>query len=1319
MLNVITPSGTNMLKGSATYRFRRNWPRASRSCYTWRSMAGAPHPWPPVATPAAGMSDLVRTFDWATTPLGPAACWPAGLRTAVSILLGSRHPMFLWWGPTLVNIYNDAYAPILGSRHPEALGRSAPDVWADVWSIVGPQAELVMREGRSTWNDERLLIMERHGYTEETYFTFSYSPAPDDAGGIGGVFCACSEDTARVLGQRRLATLSELATGVVSAKSPVDACERAAEALRVNPHDVPYALLYLANEARTSVGLCASVGLPREAAAAPPTIALDGSALWPVHAVMAQSVSLRLTELPPALGALPGGPWPEPSSSALLLPIAETGRDRALGVLIAGLSPRRTFDDDYAGFLTLVAGQVAAAVAEASAYETEMARAQALAELDRAKTTFFSNVSHEFRTPLTLLLGPLADLHAVVPAEHHGTLDVVHRNALRLLRLVNTLLDFARLEAGRLDASFQPTDLGQVTTELASAFRAAIEKAGLELRIDCEPHIPPVYVDRDMWEQVVLNLVSNAFKFTMAGHVYVGVGRDGGRARLIVRDTGAGISAADLPLVFDRFHRTRSPNARTHEGTGIGLALVRELVRLHGGTIAVSSVPGQGTEFTVHLRLGHDHLLPELVGGPKAVDDARRLGATPYVEEAARWTRTEPARSTRGQRQSGSIGSAGRPRILVAEDNADMRDYILRLLSDDYQVETTPDGAAALSAARKDRPDLVLADVMMPGLDGVELVTAIRGDPALQALPVILLSARAGDEARIEGVRAGADDYLTKPFSARELVARVRTHVGLGRLRAETEDALRQSETRFRTMADHAPVLIWVRDAEGRCTWFNRPWLEFVGRPLEAEIGQGWADNVHPDDAERCLQVRVDALGERQPFSTEYRLRRHDGVYRWVLDNGVPLVTADGFVGYIGSCTDITALKDLESERESLLALERRARASAEQANRLKDEFLATLSHELRTPLNAMLGWARLLRLGKVPESGLARALEVIERNAHLQTQLVEDLLDVSRIVTGKLRLDVRPVDLPRVIEAAVDSTRPAAEARRVAVAVDVDPDAAVVAGDANRLQQVVWNLLSNAIKFTPAGGRADVVVRRDGDHVEIAVSDTGIGIERDFLPFIFDRFRQADGRTNREHGGLGLGMAIVKHVVEAHGGTVSASSPGSNEGTTFRVRLPSRAVESTDEEDDGRRARVATARSRIGSISPVLLEGVRVLVVDDEADARNLIEYVLVAHHAKVVLADSVAAALACFDAERPDVLLTDIGMPDEDGWALIEAIRTRPAAAGGDVPAVALTAYAWSDDRLRALRAGFQRHLAKPVDPAALVATVAALAGRELDVS
>jgi PAS domain S-box-containing protein len=525
-----------------------------------------------------------------------------------------------------------------------------------------------------------------------------------------------------------------------------------------------------------------------------------------------------------------------------------------------------------------------------------------------------------------------------------------------------------------------------------------------------------------------------------------------------------------------------------------------------------------------------------------------------------------------------------------------------------------------------------------------------------------------------------------------------------------TEEALRVSNERFRLMANAAPVLIWIADSSKSRNWFNKGWLEFTGRTPEEEAGFGWTQNVHEDDLAHCLQSYAEGFDGRQPFRSEYRLRRSDGEPRWITEQVAPLFEGNdrSFSGFIGSCVDITESRRLQAEREETLKAERAAREEAERVGRLKDEFLATVSHELRTPLNAILGWATLLRGLQPGSTDHLRGLETIERNARVQVQIIADLLDMSRIISGKVQLDIQPIDLQEVITAAIDSVRPSMEARKLRLRVTLDARAGRLRGDAGRLQQVFWNLLTNAVKFTPAGGRIDVVLERVNSHVEVTVEDSGIGIKPDFLSFVFDRFRQADASTTRRHGGLGLGLSIVKHLVELHGGSVRVKSPGEGQGATFVVALPISVLRA---EDTGRYERPSFSDVDVESIGLPSLAGARALVVDDESDARTLICRLIEEQGGQCRVAASATEAFAIITEGTVNVLISDIGMPEVDGYELIRKIRATQGSASRHIPAIALTAYARVEDRQRALLAGYQMHVAKPVEPRELIAGIASL--------
>ena len=1269
------------------------------------------------------MALRTRSFDWSKTPLGPIETWSPALRTTLQIILASRFPHLLWWGPDYIQLYNDAYCPIPGSKHPDkVLGRKASECWEEIWHVIGPLIDRPFSGGPATWVEDICLEPNRHGFIEETHFTIAYSPVPDETApnGIGGVLATVHEITAQVVGERRIQALRDLGTQPSGAKAAEEACAAAAATLEDHGRDLPFALLYLLADDRRTAHLAGAAGVEVGTPLSPAAIPLDDASRsgWPLASVLRTRTPSVITDLRSRFDAIPPGPWSDPPSCALALPIPASRPGDVAGFFVAGLSPRLEFDEGYRAFVELVASQIGLAVANARAYEEEKRRAEELAELDRLKNQFFSNVSHEFRTPLTLMLGPIEEEMRADPAAR-PRLEVAYRNSLRLLKLVNSLLDFSRIEAGRVEACYEPVDLAALTTELASVFRSAVEKGGLALRVDCPPldlgeqGAEPVYVDREMWEKIVLNLLSNALKFTFEGGIDVAMRRVGDRVELAVADTGIGIPASERPKVFERFHRVRGARSRTHEGSGIGLALVHELVHLHGGSVEVSSEEGRGSTFTVSLRTGKDHLPADRIGAGRALDSTA-LGATPYVEEALRWLPDDPTTAD-SIAPAGDEGPAAVPRnaspsrILVVDDNADMREYVRRLLAPHHVVDPVSDGEAAFERASANPPDLVLADVMMPGLDGFELLARLRANESTRTIPVMLLSARAGEESRIEGLRAGADDYLVKPFSARELVARVESNLELRRVRREAEEALRLRGEQFETLIDRAPIGIFLVDEDFRIVHVNPVALprfqELAGDVRGRDLGEVLHLLRETDEAESVVRAFRRTLETGEPFFAREDARRVPGReevdwFEWRIDR-IRVPGHPSRFGLVCYFRDVSAEVRGRNEREFLLEGERAARAEADRAVHLKDEFLAILSHELRSPLNAIAGWTYLLKSGANDPERVLQSAQVIERNTKIQTQLISDLLDMSRIASGKMRLSIALVPPRTIVEAAVQSMRPDAEAKGVALETWLGPVRGDCLWDQARIGQVLANLLSNAVKFTPKGGIVTVRLRQLDGNLEIVVRDTGIGIEPAYLPRIFDRFRQGDPSTTREHGGLGLGLALVKQLVELHGGTVEASSEGKGRGATFRVTLP--LVPDTWVRE------TAAGGARTAGLEHRDLAGVRVLVTDDDPDVVEMVRRVLEECGAEVRTARSAAEAVEKL-AEPVDVILSDIGMPGRDGYDMLREIRER----GDETPAIAMTAFVRTEDQEKAFESGYQVHLSKPLNPSRMIATVASLAGR-----
>ncbi len=1204
------------------------------------------------------MGALMRSIDWSGTSVGPVEGWPQSLRTALSILLETGFPMYIAWGPDFTQFYNDGYRPILGStKHPAAMGISTRETFAEIWDIIGPMFAGVM-DGRPTTLVDFLLPLDRHGFIEECYFIFSYSPIREEAGRVGGVLVTVTETTARVLGERRLKTTQALAAETRSARTVTEACEIAGRVLAGNEADLPHARIYLIAGDRQGATLAAMCGADAQAAELPDTIPLS---CGPVAAVVETG---RLEVLDAAELAASSG-------HLLAVPITQQGADKPAGILVARTSARLLLDDAYRDFLSLVASQIGTAIAGAQALQEAQARADALSALDRAKTAFFNNVSHEFRTPLTLMIGPTEEALASPERALRGEdLETVHRNELRLLKLVNALLEFSRLEAGRVTATFEPTDLAAFTADLASTFRSATERAGLRLIVTCPPLPAPVFVDRDMWEKIVLNLLSNAFKFTFQGSIAVELAADAAHVELRVRDTGVGISPEDLDRVFDRFHRIDRAAARTHEGSGIGLALVRELAAIHGGTVRAASVPGQGTVFFVRVPFGAAHLpadrIAPAVVAPQATPPV--AGASPYVQEALRWLPREEAPGAPAPRPAADPSA---PTVLIADDNADMREYLTRLLAGRYQVDAVADGTAALQAIRRRRPDVIVSDVMMPGMDGFQLVAALRDDESTRRIPVILLSARAGEEARIEGLHAGADDYLVKPFSAREFAARVEAQLVGAKIRSLEE----AQAVRLASVFAHAPVGVAILKGPAHVFEFaNREYLELVagrhvvGLPIRIALpelaGQGiyeLLDGVY-ESGEPFVGRSIRALIRRRGDAPEETF--YDLVYQPLFDDRAA-VTGIAVVAF-----DVTELTN--------------ARREAETANRAKDEFLAMLGHELRNPLAPILTALQLMRLRDIP--GAERERAIIERQVKHVVSLVDDLLDVSRITRGKVQLKRARLEIGEIVAKAIEMASPAIEERRHELSVKV-PRGLVVHGDSARLAQVVANLLTNAAKYTDPGGQISVSADMQEHMAVVTVTDRGRGIAPDMLPRIFDMFSQERQELDRSAGGLGLGLAIVRSLVLAHGGSVDAYSEGKGRGARFTVRLP--VATGADS---------PTAADRDAPRGTASLSGLRILVVDDNPDAAMMLSDSLVALGHTTCVAFNGAAAIEEAGAFLPDVALLDLGLPVMDGFEVAHHLRAVSGLA--NVEMVAITGYGQEIDRRRTRDAGFAEHMVKPVD-------------------
>jgi len=927
-------------------------------------------------------------------------------------------------------------------------------------------------------------------------------------------------------------------------------------------------------------------------------------------------------------------------------------------------------------------------------------------ELDKLKTQFFSNVSHEFRTPLTLMLGPLQDslYETINPlrGQQRQRQELIYRNSIRLLKLVNTLLDFSRIEAGKVRAVYRPIDLSQFTQDLASVFRAAIEKAGLKLIVDAQPLDEPVYVDPEMWEKIILNLLSNALKFTFSGEIEVAVRKKSGHVEVSVRDTGIGIPATQLPHVFERFHRVEHARGRTHEGSGIGLALTQELVKFHGGTISGDSELNRGSTFTITLPLGRLHLSADSVIEESRSDIQQEL-LQGFEEEASRWT-SESAEDAGTENGEADIVDATLPTafdktVLVVDDNADLRQYLKGILQQRWTVDVAKNGIEALKLARQNSPDLILSDVMMPDLDGFGLIRELKKCVETKNIPVILLSARAGEESRVDGLEAGADDYLVKPFSAKELVARVQSLLELKRLRMQG-DLERQ---KLHSLFMQAPIAICVLEGpnhvyslanEQHVKTSRLEGRQLIGLPVfeaRSEVrGQGFEELLTA-----VYQTGIAHYGKEVALVVGSGDDRAEIFIDFVYQ---PKRNLQGDIdGILVITTDVTEkvlarrrieetaaeLKVATAENIRLLNETQQYALALKEADIKKDEFIATLAHELRNPLAPIRNGLHILRVsgsGEEPQ----HILNIMENQLVHMVHLIDDLLDISRITQGKIELRKERVSLQDVVRSAIDASKPDVDAAGHTLTIEVPDEPIVLFADVTRLAQIIINLLNNAAKYTPRGGRIRLAVRKESDVAQVTVSDTGIGIPEEHVSRIFDLFIQVDRATQDSKGGLGIGLALVKYLVEMHDGTVHVESGGRGVGSSFIVRLPlatdaGQVMEQSDQAMD------------LGDTQQ------KILIVDDNVASAQTIGWMLELSGFTPMLAHDGLQTLEIARKYFPDTILLDIGLPGMSGYDVCRELRKDPAFK--DTVIIAQTGWGQKRDRELAVEAGFDHYLVKPI--------------------
>lgn len=1093
------------------------------------------------------MGEKIRNYDWTTTSLGTPDTWPHSLRTIVRIMLTSQQPIWIGWGKDLIKLYNDPYRAIVGGKHPWALGQPASIVWKDIWSEAGPRLERVLSKNEGTYDESLLLLMERFGYREETYYTFSYSPVPDDTGDIGGIFCANTEDTQRILGERQLTLLRELASQTYHAKSLGELYLKISESLHVDPKDIPFSLLYSLDKNNQILTLSGSTGIPSSHDAAIPTINLGYPTKWPFKQAIDHGDLMVVPNLSDIWDNLPQGSWDRPPKEAAIVPIVPSGNTENYHILVLGLNPYRVLDDNYKGFINLLAGQIATSISNCIAYEEEKKRAEALAEIDKAKTLFFSNVSHELRTPLTLMLGPLEEALGYVEKGNklHSLLAIAQSNSVRLLKLVNTLLDFSKIEAGKIQAVFRPVDICKLTRELASSFSSAIDKAGISYQFDCTVTDQEIYVDTTMWERIVFNLLSNALKYTFEGKISVVIQTTENHLQLSVKDTGTGIPKEELPKLFTRFHRIENVKGRTHEGTGIGLAMVQELVKLHGGTIEAQSELGKGSNFIITLPLGKGHLPPERIASSQEEEERITLNALPNLGEELKgfdFQMQQPILPL-----SNFSAKQSKESILLADDNEDMRVYITQLLQPHYNVTAVSDGREALNALEKEKPALVLSDIMMPNLNGVELLNEIRATPSYSTLPVILISARAGEEATIEGIEAGADDYLVKPFSPKELISRVNSNIRISRQRTEAEKNLRK-------LFEQIPVGISIFEGPNHTiSLANEKTLEVWGKPAEAVMNKTVME-VFPElrvqGFEEILN-NVYQTGESF-YSNEMPLTfQRNGTIQTLHINFVykALRNFDSQItGIVGVGVDVTELVNARKEVERhACELEDKNQLLTKINNDL-DNFIYTASHDLKAPVSNLEGLFNTLMAEMEPQEDLALISSLINESFDRFKNTILDLTEITKVQKGD-NSELELVKFEEILKDVNISVKDLLEKYEGEILPNFQVEE--IKFSRKNLRSILYNFLSNSLKYSAPNRKPIITLSttlQDG-YTVLTIADNGLGISQENLQNIFQMFKRFHDHVE----GTGIGLYIIKRIMDNAGGKIEAESQV-DKGTTFRI---------------------------------------------------------------------------------------------------------------------------------------------------------------------
>ena len=1132
-------------------------------------------PIPEFLTGGGELGALIRQTDWSKSSLGPVNEWPNSLRTCIRIMLTSRQPIWIGWGNELIKFYNDPYKTIVGGKHPWALGKPASEVWKDIWKDIDPLLKHVMENDEGTYVESQLLIMERNGYPEETYYTFSYTPIPGDNGGTAGMICANTDDTERIISERQLKTLTLLGARLKVAKSDADIIKHTVSTLSENQHDFPFVLFFSikGNEAVFSDSSLSDSEKLRH----PKRFDLDSEI--PLAKIFREAVYKKKAELfsnvNTSLGSMPYGAWQESSDKAILLPLMITGSSESFGFLVIGCNPYRLLNEKYLSFFTLLGDQIVTSFSSINLLEEERKRAEALAEIDRAKTTFFSNISHEFRTPLTLLLGPIEEAlnNPETSSDNKEGLAVAYRNAVRMQKLVNTLLEFSRIEAGRLDGKFSRVDIVELTRDLVSTFRSAIERSGMNLEITAGDVYSPVYVDTDMWEKIILNLVSNAFKYSSEGKISVHIAETENKLRVDVTDTGTGIPEDKIDKIFDRFYRVENMEGRSQEGTGIGLALVKELVKIHQGIISVHSIVGAGSRFRIEIPLGKSHLPAEKIL-EYAIESSGNTYSNAILEEAKGWLTDLGEAQDFESLQDLSSGQdaidTNKPKIVLVDDNTDMRNFLRKILSVHFSVITAIDGEDAFEKSLQFRPELVVTDIMMPRLDGFGFLKKLRSYPDIRNIPVIFLSARAGEEAKVEGLHAGADDYMTKPFSTKELVVRISNLIRINRVRRETEQ-------QFFLLFQQAPALINVMKGPEHIFEFYHPRnKEFLGNPdftgktvreafpnLEGQGIFEMLDDVYQNGVtiqhnERFISF-VDEKGNKMDkylnvtYQPWYDIR---GEIQGILNFALDITESVLIRNKIEEDSKKYAFR-LENEVEIRTQELQDLNLSLKKSNDDLQQFAHVASHDLKEPVRKIKMYgSRILEEYEtnLPERGREFLLKVLQASNRIMS-MIDGVLNYSSF--NNIAQKIESIDLNKVIHDIQFDLEVLISEKDAHFEID---RLGTIEGSPVLIYQLFYNLINNALKFSKNGEPALISISSAKENVhgiemeKITVADNGIGFDPVYAQKIFQSFVRLNSRDAYE--GTGLGLSLCQKIVERHGGRTTAEGT-INSGAKFMVWLP------------------------------------------------------------------------------------------------------------------------------------------------------------------